>query len=412
MRDIVARKGLLLTLFSIGLLFLCTTGWSEGSKGVRIKIDTSSGEAIHEPWYEKKGFGLFATYNVVSDDNLLTKTETVASSIIKAVPNLKSTNLYFVIVDSKEMGAVTDGNTVYIAKKAFQKLSEKALAYLIAHEVAHIKLEHEPHWFGSPSSRQQETDADLEGLKYLKKAHYDTQGALDLMRAFVDEDANKTWYQTKWSLLLYQMGLHDHPLTQERYDYLRAEIAKEHGKKALSELSEMFTSQVLGASTSKIPDTDTLTGRNQTGVTQNLKPQRVSFTETFSGLYSITADGHKSKAGTIAISNMTGQRNGVYPMSLKQSVIGRMEITGNGVWVGTTKNMPIVGIISGTCTAIAGQTIKSNANYIMTRTEWPKTSRTAQGTLTIQPNGKSSGVFTGSYADTSTYKLLYNAQQR
>jgi len=119
-------------------------------------------------------------------------------------------------------------------------------------------------------------------------------------------------------------------------------------------------------------------------------PQKISFTETFSGYNSATPDYPGSPSSTLTFSGLAGERTGIFPALLIQNMHGRFE--GYGGIANTLKNWPINGYIKGNGILVNGRPITCQAQLSMFGIG---DFESALGPFTINADGTSYGTFTG-----------------
>lgn len=113
------------------------------------------------------------------------------------------------------------GPWVYVAKSLAERFSEDALAYVIAHEMAHHDLEHfspamvSTGWIGHQP--RLERQADLRALEVLVQAGFDGAGALEALDPEVwgPEPEPPAWPRSLWV---------QHPPMHERHATVRAAL--------------------------------------------------------------------------------------------------------------------------------------------------------------------------------------------
>lgn len=126
-------------------------------------------------------------------------------------------------------------------------------------------------------------------------------------------------------------------------------------------------------------------------------PTLVTFTETFAGFNSATPDFPDSRGSALSFSSLSGNRTGVLPTPLTQNMSGRFEASNGSA--NTLVNVPISGNITGSGIFINGQPLKTQSTLSMQGIIDFKSAQTKE--FTINPNGTSSGTFSGNTFDTS-----------
>ncbi len=138
-----------------------------------------------------------------------------------------------IVLWTSDYSAVTmRGKWVYVAKGFAQRLSDDALAFVLAHEMAHHDLNHmrvDMIMTGMMGYRQQmELQADRHGLKIAMDAGFDPAGGLEALNPviFVDEPEDPL---EEWPEAMRDMVRRDkttHPPIQVRLAAIREAIAK------------------------------------------------------------------------------------------------------------------------------------------------------------------------------------------
>lgn len=126
-----------------------------------------------------------------------------------------------VVVWSLPYEAVTKrGRWVYVSRRLLKPFSDDALAFVIAHEMAHHDLEHfspamvSARWMGKQA--RMETQADLRALEILLAAGFSGEGALEALDPsfWGDEPEPPPWPRSLWM----------HPSLPERCRTIRAAL--------------------------------------------------------------------------------------------------------------------------------------------------------------------------------------------
>ncbi len=114
------------------------------------------------------------------------------------------------------------GRFIYVAMPLAQRLSDDALAFVLAHEMAHHDLGHVSTPFGAlrglASRPAAELDADLEACRVAAAAGFDPAGGLEALgRHLHDDDEPEARWFDRWR--------RSHPPTSERLAAIREWIA-------------------------------------------------------------------------------------------------------------------------------------------------------------------------------------------
>lgn len=87
------------------------------------------------------------------------------------------------LITNKKTNAHAGGNTISFESGIDRLLPEEAeLAFVVAHEMAHVILEHDPDKLGSISRAKMETDADQLGMELFLEAGYNPDQAASAIR--------------------------------------------------------------------------------------------------------------------------------------------------------------------------------------------------------------------------------------
>ena len=247
-----ATRPLLVVLLAILALFLtgCTVSEQE---------EISMGQKLH-PQFEKESGGLYP------DSQVQQYVNTVGMSVARYAgrPNL---DWRFSVVNSDQINAfAVPGGYIYITQGLlFRMTNEAQLAGVLGHESGHIAKRHTVKQIGRTKttqglsavagvvgglfgfgfagditsavgalsnmsySREQEHEADTEGLRYMTRAGYNPQGMVELMKILQSSSGSKGPPEF----------LSTHPNPGNRVEYLGEEIQKKYFDAAQSgELGE------------------------------------------------------------------------------------------------------------------------------------------------------------------------------
>jgi predicted Zn-dependent protease len=191
-----------------------------------------------------------------SERELLAITERIAPHVGRRnVP----TRIHFIPDRSLVNAFALPGGHVFFGAGLLEKLqSEDQVAFIVAHEVEHVDRYHCAERlqveaalrkiplgavlvipvavFQAGYSKEQELEADREGVKLAASAGYSAQGALEAFRVFLDlgeetERAARTPQEELGKVTLSAVSgyFRSHPLTRERIAQVRAMISREPG---------------------------------------------------------------------------------------------------------------------------------------------------------------------------------------
>jgi predicted Zn-dependent protease len=189
---------------------------------------------------------ILATYGGAwPDAKLAAYVEAVGRRIAGATPEAGEP-WSFTVLDTPLVNAfATEGGHVFLTRGLVALANDEAeLAAVLAHEAAHVVLRHpserrararDPGVANGPAGaaleavarygREQEFEADREGIRYLAAAGYDPRAAADMLARMIREEtlqarlAGRTYNPNRVRFFA------DHPATGDRLAALRAEIA-------------------------------------------------------------------------------------------------------------------------------------------------------------------------------------------
>ncbi len=185
---------------------------------------------------------------------------------ISKVSDRQDVTYQFGVIRQKQINAFTlPGGTIYVYTGTIEKATDDELAAVIAHEIGHVAARHgvkplqvnlgfellmaiAARGVGTESaqvvnsiygllsngfSRQDELEADRLGIKYAEKAGFDPNGMIRFFEKIQQEESRHPEHQVPvWQST--------HPLTSERIDKAKEEIAKLPGVKFCPECGRTY----------------------------------------------------------------------------------------------------------------------------------------------------------------------------
>ncbi len=111
--------------------------------------------------------------------------DSISAPLLAQTTNMDAANTPILLKQADRPNASTDGKVVYITTGLMDRISDLALALIIAHELGHISLGHISlgHNWSQDPPEQLEQEADRYGLLLLARAGFDYREAVQLASA-------------------------------------------------------------------------------------------------------------------------------------------------------------------------------------------------------------------------------------